>query len=648
MLRRMLSRLAFAAALTLATAAKPAATPRTTPAGKSPNVTPAAPAKPASVATPPAGTVSTAPAMPDTVVPIFWKTRAERSDYRFTADYDETIRFCKQLEAGTRWIQYLTFGKSGQGRDLPLLVVSSDRAFTPEAARATGKPIVLIQNGIHAGEIEGKDATLALVRDLAVLRKRTDLLDHVILLVVPILSVDAHERKSRYNRINQNGPEEMGFRTNPTGLNLNRDYVKLETPEMRALIGNVFTKWWPHLLVDDHTTDGADYRFDLTYGFQHGAGVPAAIDRWLGDDFERRVIPRVESLGHHVAPYLEFRSGKHPEGGFYFGNYPPRFSHAYAVLQNRPGILVETHSLKTYGQRVHATYDLLVALLEEIDARPQALLDAVKASEAATVARGTATGADRDVVLASDTTSTPTPVPFTFEGWATTWEKSDITGGVVPRYRHEPVDLAVPMLRETHPTLTVRAPAGYVVPQEWTVCRDRFDLHGVRYRRFVQPWTDSVEVERVLESNNRNLSEGHRETRVTKLALEHRLVTARPGDLWVPMDQRAATVAVHLLEAQAPDGLLDWNFFDTIFERKEYSEDYVMEPYARKMLIGDPALARAYIAQVAADTAFARDPRARLDWLFRRSPWADSWQNVSPVFRALRVPPASALEAARP
>lgn len=641
MLRRMLSGLALAAAVALAAAAPP----RSAPARK-PIVAPAVAPKPAPPVAPPVGTVSTAPAMPDTLVPTFWKTRAERSDYRSTADYDETIRFCKQLEAGTRSIQYQTFGKSGQGRDLPLLVVSTDRAFTPEAARATGKPIILIQNGIHAGEIEGKDATLALVRDLAVLRKRTDLLDHVILLVVPILSVDAHERKSRYNRINQNGPEEMGFRTNPTGLNLNRDYLKLETPEMRALIGNVFTKWWPHLLVDDHTTDGADYRFDLTYGFQHGAGVPPAIDHWLGDAFERRVVPRIVALGHRVAPYLEFRSGKHPEGGFFFGNYPPRFSHAYAVLQNRPGILVETHSLKPYGQRVRATYDLLVALLEEIDARPQALVDAVKASDAATVARGAAASTDRDVVLTSDTTSTS--VPFTFEGWATTWEKSDITGGIVPRYRHDPVDLTVPMLRETQATLTVRAPIGYVIPQEWTVCRDRFDLHGVKYRRFVQPWIDSVDVERVLESNNRNLSEGHRETRVTKLAVERRLVTVRPGDLWVPMDQRAATVAVHLLEAQAPDGLLDWNAFDTIFERKEYSEDYVMEPYARKMLMNDPALTRAYMAQVAADTAFARDPRARLDWLFRRSPWADSWQNVSPIYRALRVPPANVLEPAHP
>ena len=198
------------------------------------------------------------------VIPAYWRTRAERTGYRLTSDYDETMRFCRQLEAGSRWIKLTSYGTSGQGRELPLLILSKDRAFTPEAARATGKPIVLIQNGIHSGEIEGKDASLALIRDMAVLRTRPELLDSVIVLMLPIFSVDAHERIGRYNRINQNGPEEMGWRSTPIGLNLNRDDLKVEAPEMRALISKVFTQWWPHLLVDNHTTDGADFRHDLT------------------------------------------------------------------------------------------------------------------------------------------------------------------------------------------------------------------------------------------------------------------------------------------------------------------------------------------------------------------------------------------------
>src|SRR5690349_896984 len=148
----------------------------------------------------------------DTSIPRLWLIKAERTNWHQTSDYDETVRFCRQLEAGSRWVKYVSFGRSEQGRDLPLLIVSRDRLFTPEAARAAGRPVVLIQNGIHAGEIEGKDASLMLIRDLAVLQKNPGLLDSAVVLIVPIFGVDAHERRSRYNRINQNGPDEMGWR----------------------------------------------------------------------------------------------------------------------------------------------------------------------------------------------------------------------------------------------------------------------------------------------------------------------------------------------------------------------------------------------------------------------------------------------------
>jgi len=615
-------------------------------ASAAPSRKPTPPPSPApAVVAPPI--VSTEPAMPDTIVARFWLTRAERTAYKQTADYDETIRYCKQLEAGSNWIKYSTFGLSGQGRDLPLLIVSSDRAFTPEAARATGKVIVLIQNGIHSGEIEGKDACLALVRDLAVLRKRPALLDHVILLVVPIFSVDAHERRSPYNRINQNGPEQMGWRATPIGLNLNRDYMKLEAPEMRALIGNVFTRWWPQILVDDHTTDGADYRYDVTYAFNHGPGVPASLDRWLGDAFEGRVVPRIEALGHVVAPYLEFRASGDPASGIVYNNMTPRFSHAYAPLQNRIGILVETHMLKPYAERVRATYDLLVALLEEINARPADVMKAVADAEAATVARAIATdAAQRMVVLKSDTTSKREP--FEFKGYETRWDASDIAGGRVPHYGKTPMDTTVSIQREMMPTLVTRQPAGYLIPQEWTVCRDRMDLHGIRYRRFAKPWTDSVEVQHVLEWSNDRAFEGHYPLQIKRLALEHRLRSYRAGDLWVPLDQPGARVAVELFEAQAPDGLMAWNYFDTVLQKVEYAESYVMEPIARQMMTRDPALAKEFHDRVAADSTFARDPRARLDFFFRRSSWADPQQDLHPVARALRVPPESVLQPAKP
>ena len=576
-------------------------------------------------------------------IPPFWQTRAERSGYRLTSDYDETMRFCRTLAAGTEWIKLESYGVSGQGRDLPLLIVSMERAFTPEAARATGKSIILIQNGIHSGEIEGKDACLALLRDITVLHTRESLLDHAILLVLPIFSVDAHERRGKYNRINQNGPEEMGWRTTPVGLNLNRDYLKAEAPEMRALISRVFTRWWPHLLVDDHTTDGADYQHDVTYGFNHGAGTPSAVDRWLTVAFEGRVVPRLSALGHLPAPYLEFRKGGDPLSGIDFGNSRPRYSTGYAPLQCRPAILVETHMLKPYETRVRATYDLLLALLEDINAHPRELTDAVAAAEAEVIARGREPNpARREVVLTSKTSEKS--LPFPYKGVVAKLEPSDIAGGPVPRYSATPWETVIPIYRDIVPTLTVRQPAGYLVPQEWTVCRDRLDLHGVRYRRFATAWSDTVEVARVLEwSWESRPDQGHRPVTIARVANERRWRSFRPGDLWVPLDQRSAMIAVNLFEAQGPDGLAYWNAFDSVLELKEYAEDYVMEPIARTMLAADTVLAREFRTRLAADTAFAHSPAQRLDFFYRRSPWADPEQNLLPVARALRAPPEAVL-----
>jgi len=597
-------------------------------------------APPAKPALPP----SSAPVRPPAdQAPAYWRTRAEKSDYRITADYEETMRYCKLLEAASRWIKVTSYGKSGQGRDLPLIIVSKDRAFTPELARATGKPIVLIQNGIHAGEIEGKDASLALLRDMVIQHQYDDLLDNTILLVLPIFSVDAHERSGPHNRINQNGPENTGWRFTPIGLNLNRDYLKVETPEMRGLIGRVYSQWWPHLLIDDHTTDGADFRHDLTYGYNYGPAVPAALNRWLAEAFEGRVVPRTRAMGHLPAPYLNFGQGNDPLSGVVFNNSTPRFSTGYTPLQCRPSILVETHMLKSYASRVRATYDMLVAVLEEVHARPQELLDAVAAAEAEVIARGQEKDpAKREVVLR--TRAAEQSEPFAFKGWVTRWETSDVSGGRVPRYSTTPWDTIIPLVRDNVPLLVVRQPVGYFVPQEWTAAVDRLDLHGVRYRRLTAPWRDTVEVERILTWNAPQRSvEGHRPTIVTGMTLERRARSYRPGDLWVPLDQRSAAVAVNLFEAQAPDGLTYWNAFDTVLEPKEYAEDYVMEPIARKMLLDDPALAKEFQARLAADSSFAKSPAERIDFFFRRSAWGDPEQNLLPVTRALRAPPETVL-----
>jgi murein tripeptide amidase MpaA len=573
----------------------------------------------------------------------FWTTRAERSGYRLTSTYDETVEYLRRLESASTLIRVQPFGTSGQGRELLLVIAAKDRAFTPEAARASGKPVVLVQCGVHSGEIEGKDAMLALLRDIAITGRQQDLLDHCILLIVPMFSPDAHERRSRTSRINQNGPEEMGWRTTPIGLNLNRDYMKAESPEMRAFLSRVFTRWWPDLLVDTHTTDGLDCRYDVTWGYNHGPQGPASVTRWIETAFEGRALPAVEALGHVVGPYLYLRDWSNPFRGFSSGDTPPRFSTGYPTFQCRPAILVETHMLKPYETRVRATYDVVSAALTEVNARPQELLRAVTDAEAQVIARGREPDpAKRQIALSSRLTGDS--VMFMLKGVRPTWEWSEIAGAPVIRYGTAPFDTLVPRFFTLAPALTVTQPAGYLVPQEWQSVIERLDLHGVRYRRFAQAWSDTVEQTRIVEWKAASEPrEGHYALSVDRVESVRRWRTWRPGDVWVPLDQRSALMAVQLFEAQAPDALARWNFFDTVLEKKEYGEAYVVEPLARKMMQEDSTLAKEFRARVARDPAFANDPNERLEFFYRRSPWADPEQNLIPVARALRAPPEAVL-----
>jgi len=367
------------------------------------------------------------------------------------------------------------------------------------------------------------------------------------------------------------------------------------------------------------------------------------VTRWVETAFAGRALPAIEALGHVVGPYLQLRDWSDPFRGFSSGDTPPRFSTGYPTLQCRPAILVETHMLKPYETRVRATYDVVSAMLAEVNARPQELLQAVADAEAQVIARGREPDpAKRRIALSSQLTGDS--VMFTLKGVRPTWEWSEIAGAPVIRYGTAPFDTLIPRFFEVAPAVTVTQPAGYLVPQEWRSVIERLVIHGVRHRRFARAWSDTVEQTRIVEWKAASESrEGHHALSVDRVESVRRLRTYPPGDVWVPLDQRSALVAVHLLEAQAPDALARWNFFDTVLEKKEYGEAYVVEPLARKMMQEDPALAREFRARVAADSAFAKNSSARLEFFYRRSPWADPEQNLIPVARALRAPPEDVL-----
>ncbi|MEK7249917.1 MAG: M14 family zinc carboxypeptidase, partial [Bacteroidota bacterium] len=205
-------------------------------------------------------------------------THFERTNFLESPNYDETMKYFAQFES-TGKAEMFSFGVSPQGRELKFIVVGNDRDFSQQAARANGKVVVLIQNGIHAGEMEGKDACMLMVREMLIENKLSHLLDNCVLLIIPIVNVDGHERTSPFNRPNQNGPKSMGWRTTSWNLNLNRDYMKADAPEMKALL-QLYTSWQPDFYIDNHTTNGADYQYHITYGIETHQNIAAGLAAW--------------------------------------------------------------------------------------------------------------------------------------------------------------------------------------------------------------------------------------------------------------------------------------------------------------------------------------------------------------------------------
>jgi hypothetical protein len=578
--------------------------------------------------------------------PQDWLTKAERTEFRETARYDETMDYCRRLEKASPWIRVTSFGKSGEGRDLPLVIASKDLAFDPVVAAKTGKAVVLIQNGIHAGEIDGKDASLMLLREIAISKPTTagSLLDHVILLVIPIYNVDGHERFGPYNRINQNGPAEQGWRVTAANLNLNRDYMKADAPETRAWL-RLFTAWRPDLFIDTHVTDGADFQYDVTYLVENNINVAPSVARWATEHIVERVLPALDRAGHLSSPYIFLRDDTDPGKGLQGGVGGPRFSTSYAALQNRVAFLIETHMLKDYRTRVMATYDLLRLLLEEVNRDPESLRRAVRQADEETVAAGRPSATDRSagrLQIPLRFRSGQKATPVLLKGFQYRRELSEISGGIRIIYEKTPMEMTMPRYEDIQVAKAVTQPLGYLIPPSWGNVIEVLAAHGLRLERLTEPVTAEFESYRFqdVKWQERPFEGRHPVTFEAKPIRETRTYPA--GSVLVRLDQPAAKIAIYLLEPDSGEGFVSWGFFDTIFEQKEYAEDYVLEKLAREMLAPpsaglapDPKLKKEFEERIRSDKEFAGDPRQRLAFFYERSPWWDSRINVYPVARVM-------------
>jgi hypothetical protein len=563
-------------------------------------------------------------AQPPPPVAPSWQTAYERSGYVETGSYDEAVAYCRRLAAASPQARVITFGVSPQGRPLIALMMSREGAFTPEAARRSRKALVILNNGIHSGEIEGKDADLLMARDILIAKSQERLLDNVNLLLIPIFSVDAHERSSPYNRINQNGPRMMGWRATAVNLNLNRDFMKADAEEMQAML-RLLHAWKPDFLFDNHTTDGADWQYAMQLAMPLAQTQAAPVLEWT-QGMLASVLPQVERDGFLNAPYFDGVDYSHLDRGLSVSDFTARFSTGYLAAMNRPNMLVETHMLKPYRQRVEATYSINRRVIEYIDAHAAELKAANRAADEAE------TRLKPGDAMALEVQTTAETRPFTFRGWQYQPYRSAISGALTPAWTHEPTNTETTIRDRFAPTLTVPAPAAYALPPQWKEVIMRLELHGLHLIRLKRPMTGSFETYRFEDvAFPREPFEGRFQPRYKAVKItEERTLPA--GAVIVPVAQVGAKLAMQLLEPDAPDSLAHWGLFNTVFEQKEYFESYAMEPIARKMQEADPKL-KAEFEERLKDPKFAANPRARLQFWFERSPYYDAALNKYPVVR---------------
>ncbi len=569
-----------------------------------------------------------------THIPPEWRTHAELTDYNETPSYDDTIVYARRLAHASTIIEYEGFGFSGQGRELPLIIASETHTFTSAEAHALGKAVVLIQACIHSGEPDGKDAGLAMLRDLAITKTIEGFLQNVVLLFIPIYNTDGHERSSPYNRINQNGPKDMGWRATATNQNLNRDYMKADTPETRAWL-KLWNQWQPDLFIDCHVTDGADYRCNITYHHEHHAGVDPAIVEWEREVFGGTVAPATEAAGNVISWYLEFIDNRDLTLGTRDFNGSPRFSTGFVPTRNRPGILIETHMIKDYRSRVIGTYDFLLAALREVNRDPQRLRQLGREADRRTVEAGKTFDASRSYPL--DFEITDEPMPFELKAFNYETEESDVSGDLRVIYGRDPLDLTVPMYQTFKVTKAVAPPLRYIVPAEWTEVITVLKAHSIEIKTLAS--FEPIEVES-YRFTNVSWPLGPFEGRHMPRFDVERITETRvfpTGSAVVSLAQPTGRVILNLLEPEAPDSLVRWGFFNAIFEEKEYGEHYVLEALAREMMEANPTLRTEFEARLATDAEFAASPSERLRFFYKRSPYWDPRMNMYPVGRITGV-----------
>jgi hypothetical protein len=569
-------------------------------------------------------------------------TKFEQSKGTQTPMYFEIIDWWKKIDEKSGKVKMLTMGMTDAGYPLHLIVVSNNGDYNFDNIRKKNKRIILINNGIHPGEPDGVDASMLLVRDLV--SKQTKpisnnqspafpsgkgggflLPDNVVLCIIPIHNIGGCLNRSPDYRVDQNGPEEFGFRGNSQNLDLNRDFIKCDSKDARAFT-EIFHLLDPDVLVDNHVSNGADYQHVITLLTTQHNKLGGVMGDFLSTKFEPGIYSSMKTKGYDLIPYVN-SFGDTPENGWPEYWDAPRYSSGFAALWHTFSFVPETHMLKSYDKRVAATYSLMQSFIEFTSTNSEQikkLRDETKKSIQSASAFTIAWSLDKSQFK-----------EVTYKGFEAGRKPSEVSG--LPRLyydRSKPFEKQIKIFNYFAPKGSITKPKAYIIPQGWWKVIELLKLNKVQMTQLKKDSSIEVEAYKIDDyKTGTRQYEMHHVNSDVKLTASIKTIAFKKGDWYIPMNQVANRFLIETLEPQMEDSYFAWNYFDAILGQKEGYSAYVFEDIAADYLKNNPAIKLKLEQKRTIDSVFAKDGRAQLNFVYQNSPWYEPAHMRYPVFR---------------
>ena len=554
----------------------------------------------------------------------FWGQHVQfKGNYSLT--WSESIAAYRELDEQSDMAKLVTFGFTDSGKPLHLFIINKDEVFYPELFDRS-KTIVLINNDIHAGEPDGVDASVMLCKELLdPAFGMQHLLDDAIICIVPMYNVDGALNRGKFHRANQDGPNEYGFRANALNLDLNRDFIKCDSKNALAFAG-MFTKMKPHVFVDTHVSNGADYPYTMTLITTQPDKLGGPNAKYLKEKLEPTLFRMMKERGHEMCPYVN-TMGRTPESGISQFLETPRFATGYTALFNTIGFTTETHMLKPFEKRVESTYQFLITLLDYAHTNRVEIIKNYEASVKYEL--------EQDFFPLEFRLDTTRQEKIKFQGYEAKTKASEFGSGSRLYYDHQNSWLKeIPFYNKYVASKLVNVPSYYIIPQAWDEVIERLAANGIEMERISADTTLMLEVAVITNFDSPETPyEGHFVHSNVRTELKELKVLLFEGDYLINTKQQGRRFLLQTLEPNSEDGYFAWNFFDSVLQQKEWFSDYVFEDKATELLAKDPELKSAFEKALKTDESLKDNHWNQLYWIYKHSPYYEITVNRYPVYR---------------